>query len=253
MAELGAEDWLALRSLPTDTLDSLRSKLVQLVDAVQVRILFLSNTLALTRPTEQSFRAQLATTPIHSLTLTYPALLSKLLILLNHTQALHHALATPQIPTSAPDPFEIPSARAAREEDDRWKFAGGAKASRIGNVGVVVRGGEKGRKVGLDGSEAEQTAVQDLFITNQVRPLLLSPISPSPMRADGVARGIRAAITVQPPFARGSDAGQPVDRGEVAHRRARRPRLALPVRAAADPLKGRGRRRGVGLEGPHRR
>lgn len=116
----------------------------------------------------QSFRTQLATTPIHSLSLTYPQLLSKLLILLNHSLALHTSLSS-----SLPPPqnqYELPSVRETREEAERWKSAGSGGRTRVGNVGVVVRG----RGKGLEGTEMEEAAIQELIITNQVGSHLVS-------------------------------------------------------------------------------
>ncbi|KAG0150828.1 hypothetical protein CROQUDRAFT_37864 [Cronartium quercuum f. sp. fusiforme G11] len=109
-----------LRSLPIDPLDTIRSKLVQLIEAIT------------------TFRFQLETLPHTPNSLPYPDLISKFLILLNHTEALSQALNTPA--ASKPlNRFELPQVRAEREERSKWED-GPSKRSLIGNLAIVPRG-----------------------------------------------------------------------------------------------------------------
>ncbi|MBW0547607.1 hypothetical protein O181_087322 [Austropuccinia psidii MF-1] len=109
-----------LKKLPADVLDTIRSKLVQLIDAIA------------------TFRLQLESSPLTPLTLPYPTLISKFLILLNHTEALSQALNT-IVPSKPINKFELPSARAEREEREKWED-GPANTSILGNIAVAPRG-----------------------------------------------------------------------------------------------------------------
>ncbi|KAH9460750.1 hypothetical protein MJO29_004772 [Puccinia striiformis f. sp. tritici] len=84
------------------------------------------------------FRSQLETSPLAPNSLSYPTLISKFLILLNHTEALSQALNTP-VPSQPIDRFELPSVRAEREEREKWEH-GPAKQSVLGNLAAVPRG-----------------------------------------------------------------------------------------------------------------
>ncbi|EGF98733.1 uncharacterized protein MELLADRAFT_79628 [Melampsora larici-populina 98AG31] len=120
VTNLTPNDLDELRKLPLDTFDTIRSKLVQLIEAVT------------------TFRFQLESAPHTSNSLTYPTLISKFLILLNHTEALSQAINTP----AAAKPinrFELPQFRAEREERSKWED-GPSKRSLIGNLAVVPRG-----------------------------------------------------------------------------------------------------------------
>ncbi|POW12296.1 hypothetical protein PSTT_04657 [Puccinia striiformis] len=117
---LSEADLEELGKLPIDSLDTIRSKLVQLIDAIT------------------GFRSQLETSPLAPNSLSYPTLISKFLILLNHTEALSQALNTP-VPSQPIDRFELPSVRAEREEREKWEH-GPAKQSVLGNLAAVPRG-----------------------------------------------------------------------------------------------------------------
>ncbi|EFP79721.1 hypothetical protein PGT21_031997 [Puccinia graminis f. sp. tritici] len=117
---LSEVDLEELSKLPIDSLDTIRSKLVQLIDAIT------------------GFRSQLETSPLAPNSLSYPTLISKFLILLNHTEALSQALNTP-VPSQPVDRFELPSVRADREEREKWEH-GPAKQSVLGNLAAVPRG-----------------------------------------------------------------------------------------------------------------
>ncbi|PLW20739.1 hypothetical protein PCANC_02653 [Puccinia coronata f. sp. avenae] len=117
---LSQSDLEDLGKLPIDSLDTIRSKLVQLIDAITV------------------FRSQLETSPLTPNSLSYPTLISKFLILLNHTEALSQALNTP-LPSQPVDRFELPSVRAEREEREKWEHGPG-KQSVLGNLATVPRG-----------------------------------------------------------------------------------------------------------------
>ncbi|OAV91284.1 hypothetical protein, variant [Puccinia triticina 1-1 BBBD Race 1] len=83
-------------------------------------------------------RSQLETSPLSPNALSYPTLISKFLILLNHTEALSQALNIPT-PSRPVDRFELPSVRAEREEREKWEH-GPAKLSVLGNLAAVPRG-----------------------------------------------------------------------------------------------------------------
>ena len=78
------------------------------------------------------------TSPLAPNSLSYPTLISKFLILLNHTEALSQALNTP-VPSQPVDRFELPSVRADREEREKWEY-GPEKHSVLGNLAAVPRG-----------------------------------------------------------------------------------------------------------------
>jgi len=80
----------------------------------------------------------LETSPLAPNSLSYPTLISKFLILLNHTEALSQALNTP-VPSQPVDRFELPSVRADREEREKWEY-GPEKHSVLGNLAAVPRG-----------------------------------------------------------------------------------------------------------------
>lgn len=117
---LSEQDLEELGKLPIDSLDTIRSKLVQLIDAITL------------------FRTQLESSPLAPNSLSYPTLISKFLILRNHTEALSHALNT-QVPLQPINRFELPSVRAERQEREKWEH-GPSKQSVLGNLAVVPRG-----------------------------------------------------------------------------------------------------------------
>ncbi|CAH7666808.1 hypothetical protein PPACK8108_LOCUS1160 [Phakopsora pachyrhizi] len=163
-----------LRQLPVESLDTIRSKLVQLIDAIA------------------TFRYQLESLPLTPQSLPYSALISKFLILLNHTEALSQALNT-AVPLRSVNRFDLPSVRAEREQRSRWED-GASKRSTLGNLVIAPRG--------LDGLEDGKEWIVGVLTRTKLAPeiegeeqRLLSMI-PAPDRAPGEESSSDSVATV---------------------------------------------------------